>query len=88
MLRQEIIKTSQKLKREREERAVNFFVKLFTKLKNYFKDAWSELKKVTWPSRKELISSTLTVLVVVVVFAVFLGVIDLILTALIGLYIK
>jgi len=67
---------------------VNFFVKLFTKLKNYFKDAWSELKKVTWPSRKELISSTLTVLVVVVVFAVFLGVIDLILTALIGLYIK
>jgi preprotein translocase subunit SecE len=88
LLRQEIIKTSQKLKREREERAVNFFVKLFTKLKNYFKDAWSELKKVTWPSRKELISSTLTVLVVVVVFAVFLGVIDLILTALIGLYIK
>ncbi|QPM67127.1 preprotein translocase subunit SecE [Atribacter laminatus] len=67
---------------------MNFFVKLFTKLKNYFKDAWSELKKVTWPSRKELISSTLTVLVVVVVFAVFLGVIDLILTALIGLYIK
>ncbi|WP_324477892.1 preprotein translocase subunit SecE [Atribacter sp.] len=57
-------------------------------MKNYFKDAWSELKKVTWPSRKELISSTLTVLAVVVVFAVFLGVIDLILTALIGLYIK
>ncbi|OQA54863.1 MAG: preprotein translocase subunit SecE [Candidatus Atribacteria bacterium ADurb.Bin276] len=81
-------KYPQKLKREREECAVNFFVKLFNRLKNYFKDAWSELKKVTWPSRKELISSTLTVLAVVVVFAVFLGVIDLILTALIGLYIK
>jgi len=67
---------------------VNFFVKLFSRLKNYFKDAWSEFKKVTWPNRKELISSTLTVLVVVVIFAVFLGVIDLILTALIGLYIK
>ncbi|WP_324477007.1 preprotein translocase subunit SecE [Atribacter sp.] len=57
-------------------------------MKNYFKDAWSEFKKVTWPNRKELMSSTLTVLVVVVIFAVFLGVIDLILTALIGLYIK
>jgi preprotein translocase subunit SecE len=67
---------------------VNFFVKLFSRLKNYFKDAWSEFKKVTWPNRKELMSSTLTVLVVVVIFAVFLGVIDLILTALIGLYIK
>ncbi|HQK83340.1 MAG TPA: preprotein translocase subunit SecE [Atribacter sp.] len=67
---------------------MNFFVKLFSRLKNYFKDAWSEFKKVTWPNRKELMSSTLTVLVVVVIFAVFLGVIDLILTALIGLYIK
>ncbi len=67
---------------------MNFFVKLFSRLKNYFKDAWSEFKKVTWPNRKELMSSTLTVLVVVVIFAVFLGVIDLVLTALIGLYIK
>jgi len=67
---------------------VNFFVKLFNRLKNYFRDAWSEFKKVTWPSRKELRSSTLTVLVVVAFFGVFLGVIDLILTALLGLYIK
>ncbi len=67
---------------------MNFFVKLFNRLKNYFRDAWSEFKKVTWPSRKELRSSTLTVLVVVAFFGVFLGVIDLILTALLGLYIK
>ena len=67
---------------------MNFFIKLFKNLKNYFKDAWSELKKVTWPSRKELISSTITVLAVVVLFGVFLGVIDLILTTIIGLYLK
>ncbi len=67
---------------------MNFFVKLFNRLKNYFRDAWSEFKKVTWPSRKELRSSTLTVLVVVAFCGVFLGVIDLILTALLGLYIK
>ena len=73
---------------ERDECEVNFFVRLFRNLKNYFKEAWSEVKKVTWPSRKELISSTLTVLVVVAFFAVFLGVMDLILTAILGLYIK
>ena len=67
---------------------MNFFVKLFKNLKNYFKDAWSEVKKVTWPNRKELTSSTLTVVVVVVIFAVFLGVVDLILTAVLGLYLK
>jgi len=67
---------------------MNFFVKLFKSLKNYFQDAWSEVKKVTWPNRKELTSSTLTVLAVVVIFAVFLGVIDLLLTTIIGLYLK
>jgi preprotein translocase subunit SecE len=67
---------------------VNFFVKIFKSLKNYFQDAWSEVKKVTWPNRKELTSSTLTVLAVVVLFAVFLGVIDLLLTTIIGLYLK
>ncbi len=67
---------------------MNYFVKLFKSLKNYFQDAWSEVKKVTWPNRKELTSSTLTVLAVVVIFAVFLGVIDLLLTTIIGLYLK
>ena len=67
---------------------MNFFVKIFKSLKNYFQDAWSEVKKVTWPNRKELTSSTLTVLAVVVLFAVFLGVIDLLLTTIIGLYLK
>lgn len=36
----------------------------------------SELKKVTWPTRKETYSSTIVVIVLVLVVAVFLWVID------------
>ena len=39
-------------------------------------EAWQELKKVTWPGRKETLGTTLVVLFLVVVIASFLGVVD------------
>jgi preprotein translocase subunit SecE len=46
----------------------------------FFKEAWQELKKVHWPSRKETYVTTLVVLVVVLLISVFLAVVDLGLT--------
>jgi len=57
-------------------------------LKQYFRDAWNELRRVTWPSKKELWNTTLTVLVVIALAGVFLGAIDLLLTFLVNLYIR
>jgi preprotein translocase subunit SecE len=42
-----------------------------------FKDIYDELKKVTWPSRREGIRLTVMVIVVCLVVGVFLGAIDL-----------
>lgn len=42
----------------------------------YFKDMWSELKKVTWPARKDLISYTLAVIAFIVVMAIVTGIFD------------
>jgi len=42
----------------------------------YINEVKAELKKVTWPTRKETISSTYVVLVVVVVISAFLGAVD------------
>jgi preprotein translocase subunit SecE len=42
----------------------------------FFQDSYAELKKVTWPSREEVGSSTRVVLVSVLIFAVILGVLD------------
>ncbi|MEN3185368.1 MAG: preprotein translocase subunit SecE [Atribacterota bacterium] len=63
-------------------------IKWFRSLKGYFQEAWYELKKVTWPTRKELWNSTVTVVVVIVVIGVFLGVVDLLLTFLMGAYLR
>ncbi len=46
----------------------------------FLQEVWAELKKVYWPSRKEVTAATLVVLAVIVVIAFFLGVIDLGLT--------
>jgi preprotein translocase subunit SecE len=35
-----------------------------------------ELKKVTWPTRKQAIGSTVVVIVVVMIVSLFLGVVD------------
>ncbi len=45
----------------------------------FFQESFAELKKVTWPSREEAVSSTKVVLVSTIIIAVMLGVVDLLL---------
>lgn len=46
------------------------------KITTYFKESYSELLKVSWPSRQEAVKHTISVIVFSVVVAVFLGLID------------
>lgn len=46
------------------------------KIIRFFKESFGELKKVTWPSREEVISSTKVVLVSTVLIALALGLVD------------
>ena len=46
------------------------------KLVQFFKDSVAELKKVVWPSRADVASSTKVVIVSTFIFAVVLGVVD------------
>ena len=43
----------------------------------FLKEVKVELKKVTWPSRKETIGSTSVVVVLVILISIFLGFVDL-----------
>jgi len=61
---------------------------VFGKIKNFFREVKVELKKVVFPSREEVIGSTKVVLVLVLIVAVFLGLIDLVLSKLIGMAVK
>jgi preprotein translocase subunit SecE len=44
--------------------------------KQFLREVKQELKKVTWPSRKDALSGTAVVLVAVFVIAIFLGIVD------------
>ena len=52
----------------------------------FFREVWIELKKVTWPSRKETIASTSVVILTVILVAIFLGFVDLGLSRLIKIF--
>ncbi len=50
----------------------------FGRLGKFLREVRAELKKVAWPTRKELVSSTVVVIVLVVVVGAFIGLIDLV----------
>ncbi|WP_088811008.1 MULTISPECIES: preprotein translocase subunit SecE [Listeria] len=45
-------------------------------ISRFFKNVTSEMRKVTWPTRKELTSYTVTVVITVILFAVFFMLLD------------
>ena len=48
----------------------------FEGAKQFLREVRTELKKVTWPSRKDTLSGTAVVLVAVFIIALFLGIVD------------
>jgi len=44
--------------------------------KQFYSDVRSEMKKVSWPSRQEVIGTTIVVIVSVFFFGLYLGVVD------------
>ena len=46
------------------------------RVQEFFTEVLAEFRRVTWPSRQELINSTVVVLAVTLVIAFFLGVVD------------
>jgi preprotein translocase subunit SecE len=58
---------------------------MIAKLNEFFANVKVEIKKVTWPSKKDTYASTIVVIVLVLICAVFLGGVDMILSRLIRL---
>ena len=46
------------------------------KLIKFFKEVQAELIKVTWPTKSEIIGSTIVTVVVSVIMSIFVGIID------------
>ena len=69
---------NKKLKKEKKEKKGGLFRKL--------KEAWSELKKVTWPGFSSVVKKTSVVILVVLIFTVVLFGIDYLLGLLYNLF--
>lgn len=52
---------------------------------SFFGDSWGELKKVRWPSRKELVSYTIVVIVTVLLVTVYFWGLDIGISSLVEL---
>ena len=55
---------------------------MITKSKEFVTEVKAELGKVTWPTRKETLSTTWVVVAIVVVISVYLGACDVVLAKL------
>jgi len=54
----------------------NIFVRAGKRIGRWFREMRSELKKVVWPSKSQLLNNTLVVLACVVVVGIFIWVFD------------
>ena len=49
------------------------------RVREFVREVLAEFRKVTWPSRQELVNSTVVVIAVTVVLSLFLGGVDIVL---------
>lgn len=52
----------------------------------FLRDVGKELKRVSWPNRKELTKYTIVVIITIIFFVVFFGVVDLLLSELVRIF--
>ena len=65
---------------ERDEQGLGGKLKQFpARTKGFFSDVRNEMRKVTFPSMKEVRATTIVVIITVFVFALYFGIVDLVL---------
>jgi preprotein translocase subunit SecE len=61
---------------------------MLDKVKEFFREVKIEIKKVVFPSRDELMGSTWVVIITVLVISIFLGIVDLGLSKVVGIALR
>ena len=59
-------------------------MEIIEKIKNLFKEIWTEAKKVNWPTKSETLRYSLIVIGISAGVAVFLGILDFVLVRIIN----
>lgn len=57
----------------------------FLKVQEFVIEVWAELKKSSWPTRRELVDSTIVVIVTILVLGIFVALADLVFLRIVAL---
>lgn len=60
----------------------------FNKINIFLKEALAELKKVIWPTRKDLQNSTVVVISFIIIISIFIGLVDIFFTKILTLFMQ
>lgn len=63
-------------------------IELISKAIVFLKESYSELRKVTWLSKKELVASTILVIIVILIFSIYIGLVDFLLSKIVGIVLR
>ncbi len=61
---------------------------MIQRIRDYFRGVLLEAKKVSWPSRQEVVAFTALILVMVIALALYLGAVDAIIQAILSALLK
>ena len=61
---------------------------MLNKIKEFFREVKVEVKKVVFPTKDELIGSTWIVIITVIIISIFLGIVDLGLSKMVGIALR
>jgi len=61
---------------------------IFNKINNFIKEATAELRKVIWPTKKDLKNSTIVVISTIIIASIFIGLVDIFFTKALTLFMK
>ena len=61
---------------------------IVSNISNFFREVNAEMRKVTWPTREELIGSTSVVLITMLILSTFIGIADFVMSHLIKLILR
>lgn len=61
---------------------------IYNKINNFIKEAIAELKKVIWPTKKDLKNSTIVVISTIIIASIFIGLVDIFFTKVLTLFMK
>jgi len=63
-------------------------MELINNFRNFVKESYFELQKVSWLSRKEVIGSTIVIIILILIVSFFVGLIDLGVSSLLGVFLR